>query len=151
VAAVGVAVGVQDLTGRTVVAAYAGAVAENIVFYGIMFLRESVREAHQAGVKGRPFDSADLLPVLRNLILEFGVAEMFDTLLIRPLLMGLGLRYIGGNLGGLAGKLSADLVFYGPVLAMYEWRLARSQARKTVDRGRRTTAVGLRAPGAEAE
>lgn len=146
VAAVGVAVSIHGLTGSAVVAAYAGAVAENIVFYGIIFLRESIREAHLAGVRGRAFGSADLLPVARNLVLEFGVAETLDTLVVRPLFMGLGLGLVGGNLGALAGKLMADVVFYGPVLAAYEWRLARTQARDASDRRRRTTAVGLEAP-----
>lgn len=146
VAAVGTAVSIHGITGSALVAAYAAAVAENIVFYGIIFLRESIREAHLAGVRGRAFGSADLLPVARTLVLEFGVAETLDTLVVRPLFMGLGLGMIGGNLGALAGKLLADLVFYGPVLAAYEWRLARNQARDASDRRRRTTAVGLEAP-----
>ncbi len=146
VAAVGTAVSIHGLTGSAVVAAYAGAVAENIVFYGIIFLRESIREAHLAGVRGRAFRSVDLLPVARNLVLEFGVAETVDTLFTRPLFMGLGLGMVGGNLGALAGKLMADVVFYGPVLAAYEWRLARNQARDATDRRRRTTAVGLEVP-----
>lgn len=146
VAAVGAAVSIHGLTGSALVAAYAGAVAENIVFYGIIFLRESIREAHRAGVRGRGFGSADLLPVARTLVLEFGVAETLDTLFVRPLFMGLGLGMVGGNLGALAGKLLADVVFYGPVLAAYEWRLARNQARDASDRRRRTTAVGLEAP-----
>lgn len=55
VASVGTAVGLQQATGSVIVAAYAGAVAENIAFYGVMFLRESVRAAHQAGVRGGRF------------------------------------------------------------------------------------------------
>jgi hypothetical protein len=141
VAAVGTAVGLQQATGSTIVAAYGGAIAENITFYGIMFLRESVREAHQAGAKGRAFSSADLLSVARNLVLEFGAAELLDSLLVRPLLLGLGLRFIGGAVGGLIGKLAADAVFYGPVLAAYEWRLARHRRWRQGGAGRRTTAA----------
>lgn len=72
--------------------------------------RASAR-AHQAGIRGRPFGSADLLPVARSLLLEFGAAESLDLLLVRPACMALGLQMIGGNLGGLVGKLAADLVF----------------------------------------
>lgn len=146
VASVGSAVGVQQLTGSLAAAAYAGALAEGVVFYGVMFLRESVREAHQAGIRGRPFGSADLIPVGRSLVLEFGAAESLDMLLVRPLCMALGLELIGGNLGGLIGKLAADVVFYGPVLAIYEWRIARGRARDGKDHRRRTTAVGLTRP-----
>lgn len=46
----------------------------------------------------------------------------------------------GGNLGALLGKLVADLGFYGPVLAIYEWRLARRRVTLVDDRIRRTTA-----------
>jgi pSer/pThr/pTyr-binding forkhead associated (FHA) protein len=146
VASVGTAVGLQQATGSVIVAAYAGAIAENIVFYGVMFLRESVRAAHQAGVRGRPFSHADLLPVARDLLLEFGAAEVLDSLAFRPLLLGLGLEIIGGALGGLIGKLAADVVFYGPVLAVYEWRLARTGAWRRRNRPRRTTGAGVVPP-----
>jgi hypothetical protein len=142
VAAVGAAVSVQGITGNIVAGAYAGALAEATVFYGIMLLRESVREAHQAGVKGRPFGSADQFLVVRSLVVEFGVAELLDLLIIRPALMAAGLRWPGGKLGALAGKLAADAVFYGPVLGIYEWRFARG-AQRPLDRGRRTTASNL--------
>lgn len=146
VASVGTAVGVQQLTGSLAAAAYAGALAEAVVFYGVMFLRESVREAHQAGIRGRPFGSVDLIPVGRSLVLEFGAAESLDLLVVRPACMAFGLQLIGGNLGGLVGKLAADVVFYGPVLAIYEWRIARGRARDGKDHRRRTTAVGLTRP-----
>lgn len=143
VAAVGAAAGLHEVTGSVAAAAYAGSLAETVVFYGVMFLRQSIREAHQAGVKGRGFGSRDLLPVARNMMLEFGAAEVLDTLAMRPLLMGLGLEFIGGNLGALAGKLGADLIFYGPVLASHEWRLARQRAEAMADRRRRTTVTSV--------
>jgi FHA domain len=143
VAAVGAAGAVRQLTGSTVAGAYAGAIAEALTFYGIMFLGETIRDAHQAGRHGRPYGVADLLPVFRNLVMEFGVAEAIDALVLRPLLMGLGMRYLGTGLGALLGKLAADAAFYGPVLAIYEWRLARGEAVRQRDRRRRTTATGL--------
>lgn len=140
IAAVGIAVLATETTGSVVVGGYAGSLAEAVVFYGIMFLRDSVRAAHHAGGRGKPFGSRDLLPVGRGLLLEFGVAELADLLFLRPLCLGLGVRLLGGTLGALAGKLVSDLVFYGPVLAIYEWRLARGEARTVPDARRRTTA-----------
>ena len=140
-AAVGTAVAVQHATHSAVLAGYLGTISETSVFYGVMFLRESVRAAHRAGAAGKPYGSRDLLPVLHNMVMEFGVAEALDAALLRPLLMGLGLRWIGGTLGALAGKLLADLAFYGPVLTIYEWRLARRGAAERTDRRRRTTAI----------
>jgi hypothetical protein len=146
VAAVASAVLVERMTGSIVAAAYAGALAETVAFYGVMFLRECVRAAHQAGARGRPFAAKDFLTVGGNLVLEFGVAEALDLVVIRPLLMGVGLRWVGGQLGALVGKLAADLVFYGPVLTIYEWRLAEGTAR-VEERRRRTTAAHVAPPG----
>jgi len=141
VVAVGAAVAVEQATHSTVVAAYVSTIAETIVFYGVIFLRESIRAAHRAGAVGKPYGSRDLLPVLRNMVMEFGIAESLDVVLLRPLLMGLGLRLIGGTLGALVGKVMADLAFYGPVLTVYEWQLARRAAAEQVDRRRITTAT----------
>jgi hypothetical protein len=139
--AVGAAVAVERATHSTVVAGYLATAAEATVFYGVMFLRESVRAAHRAGAMGKSYGTRDLLPVLNGLVMEFGVAESLDSVLLRPLLMGLGLRWIGGTMGALAGKLMADVAFYGPVLTIYEWRLARRGAAERGDRRRRTTAA----------
>lgn len=144
--AVGMAGMVKGMTGSTLAAAYAGTFAEVVIFYGVMFLRETIKGAHEAGSKGRPYGNAELFRVMHGMLLEFGVAEALDSLLLRPLLMGLGITYLGTTVGALAGKLAADAAFYGPVLAIYEWRLARGEAVRQGDRRRRTTATRLTRP-----
>jgi len=146
IAAVGIAGMVKTVTGSTIAAAYAGTLAENVMFYGVMFLRETIKGAHEAGARGRPYGNADLLQVMHSMLLEFGAAEALDTLLLRPALMALGIRFLGGHLGALIGKLVSDLAFYGPVLTIYEWRLARGEAARQDDRRRRTTATRLTRP-----
>jgi len=138
---VGAATGVQALTGSTVAAAFAGTLSEVVVYYGVMILRETIREAYEAGKRGTPYGTAQVVSVIRTVVLEFGIAEALDSGMIRPFCLGMGLRVIGGQLGALVGKLAADLVFYGPVLATYEWRLARSQGGRDEEqlRRRRTT------------
>jgi hypothetical protein len=139
VAAVGAAGAVAQATESTIAAAYAGTIAETVVFYGTLALRETVHDAHQAGAAGRAFGQKDVLLVLRNLVLEFGAAEALDTALFRPFCMGIGIRLLGGSVGALAGKLIADLAFYGPVLTVYE--CAREEpGRRAWERSRRTTA-----------
>jgi hypothetical protein len=59
--------------------------------------------------------------------------------------MGVGIRLLGGTWGALVGKLAADIAFYGPVLTIYEWRLARNRASRQEDRRRRTTSAGITA------
>lgn len=146
IAAVGIAGIGKGLTGSNIAAAYAGTMAENVMFYGVMFLRETIKGAHDAGARGRPYGNEDLFRVMHGMLLEFGAAEVLDSLLLRPALMALGMQFIGGHLGALAGKLASDVAFYGPVLTIYEWRLARGEAARQDDRRRRTTATRLPRP-----
>ncbi len=58
----------------------------------------------------------------RGLLLEFGPAELLDTGLVRPMTMALGTTLLGWGPGIVAGKLLADVVFYLPVIWVYERR-----------------------------
>jgi len=140
VAAVGAASAVSQATESTIAAAYAGTIAETVVFYGTIALRETVTDAHQAGASGKSFGHKDVIRVLRNIFLEFGAAEALDMALIRPFCMGVGIRTLGGSFGALVGKLGADVAFYGPVLTVYEWRLAKNRVDERAEKSRRTTA-----------
>jgi hypothetical protein len=61
--------------------------------------------------------------VLRDLVLEFGLAEALDTLLVRPALMYAAGRLLSDALLGVfVGKLAADVIFYFPTIAAYELR-----------------------------
>lgn len=141
VAAVGAATTVHRITQSNLLSAYVGTAAEFVVFYGIIFLRETIRGAHTAGGRGATYGGGEMLRVLHGMMLEFGVAEALDSLLLRPMIMGQGMRLLGPGTGALVGKLLADVVFYGPVLSIYEWRLARGEAVRQQDRRRRTTEV----------
>lgn len=138
---VSVATAVHRFTGSAVAAGFAGTLTEVVVYYGVMILRETIREAYEAGRRGVPYGSAQVVAVMRGILLEFGVAETLDSGLVRPFCLSLGLRLVGGQWGALLGKLSADLIFYGPVLAMYEWRLVRTRGarREAQDERRRLT------------
>jgi hypothetical protein len=101
------------LTGNEAVAAVAGAWGETTAYYTTMLARELLK------MRG------PLLVALRELVLEFGIAEVLDTLLIRPAMM-----YAAGQLvadvrfGVLLGKLGADVFFYIPTITAYEFRRA---------------------------
>ncbi|MEO8138941.1 MAG: FHA domain-containing protein [Gemmatimonadota bacterium] len=142
VAAVSVAVLVQRASGSLVLAAYAGTLAEMTWFYGVLALRDLRRVKRDAARVSRTVAGHTARGVLRNIVLEFGAAEALDALLFRPLAIGLGLRFIGGPIGALAGKLAADALFYGPVLRFFHWRLAPgapSEPTPNLERARRTT------------
>jgi selenocysteine lyase/cysteine desulfurase len=98
------------LTGSPAVAAVAGTWGENLGFYGMMLSRELA----QRGPRSLP-------AIIRDLVLEFGVAEALDSLLLRPALMYAGMLLAPNTgFGVIAGKLAADLVFYVPTIISYE-------------------------------
>lgn len=114
------------LTGNRVAAAYAGALSEAVGFYGILVLRDLVRDAYAAGARRAHYGPREMASTCRNLFVEFGPIELLDGLLIRPLCMGLGTRYLGPRLGVIAGKLVADLAFYTPPILTVELRRRRA-------------------------
>ena len=110
------------LTGSRVAAAYAAALSESAGFYAILILRDMVRDAYAAGSRRGRYGPREMGQTCRNLFVEFGPTELLDNLLIRPLCMGLGGRLLGPRLGIIAGKLAADVFFYGLPILTTEWR-----------------------------
>jgi hypothetical protein len=61
--------------------------------------------------------------LLRNLLLEFGPAQLLDAFFLRPALLALAMYLIPAlSLALLAGKLSADLFFYTVTISSFELR-----------------------------
>jgi hypothetical protein len=118
-----------QLTGSPAAAALAATGGENIGFYGLMLGRELRRRR-----------SLRALPALvRDLVIEFGPAEVLDSFLVRPASVWAGLTLAPHPaLGMLAGKLAADLSFYAPTIVSHELRrwLERAPRRSAPARGR---------------
>lgn len=127
-----------SLTGSAAVAAVAGAWGETAAYYATMLVRE-LRATR-----------LPLLVQLRELVLEFGVAEALDSLLVRPTLMyAAGQLLADVRLGALAGKLGADVFFYVPTIAAYELRRHQLERAAASSTAAAATAAG-RLPGVEA-
>jgi hypothetical protein len=118
-------VGTAAAVGAAVVAASGGieraviaaAWAEAIAFYAFVTVREFRRTR-----SGRHTAPAALLAV-RDVVAEFGIAEAADTILLRPLAMyGFAASFGGLIPGVIAGKLVADVAFYGLAIPAYELR-----------------------------
>jgi hypothetical protein len=120
---------VQSATESRVVAAYAAALAEGTGFYLTLLLRELIRDAYAAGAHRAVYGPRQMFRSLRTLFVEFGPAELIDTGVTRPLCFGLATVWLGPQLGILVGKVAADVIFYGPVIAAHEVRLHRSRTR----------------------
>ncbi len=91
--------------------------AESLGFYGFVTGRELRR------ARGPRLTPRALVGAVRDVVAEFGVAEAADGIFVRPALMYSFVDPLGGVLPGvIAGKLAADLVFYGLAVPAYELR-----------------------------
>ena len=106
---------------------YAGAIGENVGFYGTIVLRQVAADRRLAANAGERYRATHVWHTARELLLEFGPAELLDSLVVRPFAMALGVRMLGHATGVVIGKLAADVTFYLPVILTYE---TRRRARK---------------------
>lgn len=105
-----------ELSGSLAAAAVAANWAEFVCYYGYLFWRSL-----PAG--GRPTARASLV-ALRNLLIEFGPAELIGGTLLRPAALYAALALAPSlAIGALLGKLAADLCFYVPAVIAYELRV----------------------------
>ncbi len=155
VAAVLAAVATRRATGSVLVAAYAATFAEAAWFYGVLAVRDTRRAARAVARTGAISDGHFARGALRNIALEFGAAEALDALALRPLAIGLGLHLLGDVPGAVAGKLVADVLFYGPVLRLFHWQLAprpAAESHQELEQRHRPTSATLptlRRPGGD--
>ena len=101
---------------------YASAIGENVGFYGTIVSRQVATDRRLAHAAGERYRLAHIWVTMRELLLEFGPAEVLDSFVIRPLAMAFGVRLLGEVSGIVAGKLAADVTFYLPVILTYELR-----------------------------
>lgn len=113
----------------------AGSLVETITFYGYLVPRDIRKDAQEAKAQGKPYGREGAYATICDLVREFGPAELLDTFITRPLLIGLGQGTAGtpesleGSLldkGATVGRnllvngasmLAADLIFYSwPIL-----------------------------------
>lgn len=105
-----------------VVVAYAATAGENLGFYGTIVGRQVAIDRRLAAGEGERYSIAHLWRTAFELLIEFGPAELLDSVVIRPLAMGVGVGLLGRDTGVIAGKVAADVSFYLPVILSYELR-----------------------------
>jgi hypothetical protein len=100
--------------GNAAATAFAGSLGEAIAFYTVLLVRD---------LRANPRRVSE---TLRGLVMEFGAAEVADTLAIRPLAMYVGPLIVANAAAGVTlGKIAADLVFYTLAIIGYELRRSR--------------------------
>jgi hypothetical protein len=103
-------------------AAVAGTIGESLGYYGCIAVREvryyDARHRHHGTLQRRWLTGTR---TVRDLLIEFGPAELVDSLLARPLFMYLMPVLLQNFTAGIvAGKLAADVIFYGLAIGAYE-------------------------------
>lgn len=111
---------VMELSHNAVLTALAATWVESLAYYGSMIIRE---------LRGRPrLTPLTVLAVLRDIVLEFGLAELLDSLLIRPAALYLAISWLPQiGIAVIAGKLAADVIFYIPTIVSFELLRRRAQ------------------------
>ena len=110
----------QHVSASPAIAAYGATFGENSAYYSVIFLRDMRSHPAAERSKGK---------VLLGMMHDFGLAEVLDSLAVRPGLTLLAVALLGQVLGVGAGKVAADLVFYLLAIAFYERRRAREGRR----------------------
>jgi hypothetical protein len=109
-------------TGSYVAAAVAATIGASAGYYAAAYtcaVRTTYRQ-HGHLRRARRVLTANAF-ALRSVAIEFGLAEVIDSLLIRPVAFYLGPVLFGNVLGGwVFGKLVADVGFYALVILSYE-------------------------------
>lgn len=102
-------------------AALAGTWAGNAAYFGWLLGQDARLARRQLHAQNRLYTLRTFGRNVRALAVEFGLAEVLDSFLIRPALMYYLPRWLGHFAGGiLAAKLLADVTFYVPAIISYE-------------------------------
>lgn len=109
------------LTHSRVTAALVGTWAGNVLYFGTILLQDARLARRQRRAAGLDYGWATFGKNVRALVVEFGPAELADSLVIRPALMYYLPLWLGHFAGGiLLAKLLADVTFYVPAIIGYE-------------------------------
>ncbi len=96
---------------------YVASLAETIAYYSYIFYCDYRRAKISDAKSGKII----IFPVIRNMFLEFGVAEVFDSLLVRPFCMYWSALILSNYYYGVVvGKLLSDVIFYIPTIIAHE-------------------------------
>lgn len=119
----GTAWAIMESTGDRVLAAFVGSAVASISFYGIIAFSDVRKSMKQHRIDNEKYRIKSFLLDFRNLIIEFGPAEILDVLAVRPFFMYLIPKLTGDFLlGTFIGKMIADVIFFIPAIIMYELR-----------------------------
>jgi hypothetical protein len=116
-------------THSRIATALAGTWLGSLAYFGYILISDIIFAHRQVYQHGGHYTFTTFLKNIRALLAEFGLAELVDSLLIRPALMYYLPILTGSMMGGsMLAKFAADITFYIPAIISYE--LSKSRFRK---------------------
>jgi len=110
-------------TDDRVLAAFVGSAVASISFYGFIAIGDIRKSIALHRKDDRKYNTKSFLIDFRNLIIEFGPAEILDVIAVRPFFMYLIPTLTGEFLiSTFIGKTIADIFFFILAIVMYELR-----------------------------
>lgn len=114
---------IMEQSGDRVLAAFVGSAIASVVFYFTVAFSDVRKSIKQHKIDNEKYKTKSFLIDFRNLIIEFGPAELLDVLAVRPFFMYLIPKLTGDFLlGTFIGKMIADVIFFIPAIIMFELR-----------------------------
>ncbi|MFK5856815.1 MAG: hypothetical protein QM503_11835 [Bacteroidota bacterium] len=114
---------IMEQSGDRVLAAFVGSAVASVSFYFTIAFSDVRKSLKQHRAESRKYKIKSFLVDFRNLIIEFGPAELLDVLAVRPFFMYLIPKLTGDFLlGTFIGKMIADVIFFIPAIIMFELR-----------------------------
>ena len=101
----------------------------NIGYFGTILIQDIVLAISELQAVGTKYSLKVFYKNVRALLVEFGIAEVFDSFFIRPTLLYFFPLWMGNRtLGTVVAKFAADITFYIPTIISYE--LSKKKFRK---------------------
>lgn len=109
------------LTKNNLITALVGTWVGNIGYFGTILLTDVFTVKRDLKLKNKSYTLKTLGLNIRALFIEFGIAEFFDSLFVRPTLMYYLPIWVNNlSLGIILAKFAADITFYIPAIISYE-------------------------------
>ena len=114
---------IMEQSGDRVLAAFIGSGVASLSFYLLIAFSDVRKSIKTHKNKNISYNMKSFLIDFRNLIIEFGPAEILDVIAVRPFFMYLIPTLVGNFiLGTFIGKTIADGIFFAIAIIMYELR-----------------------------
>ena len=109
-------------TQNKIITALVGTWIGNIGYFGTILIEDILLAIKQLRAVDRKYTVETFYKNIGALFIEFGIAELFDTLFIRPTLMYyLPIWVENLSWGVVIAKFAADITFYIPAIVSYEF------------------------------